>query len=89
MSTLATSWAFQVDTTPPIGGHVYDGSIAMVNGSVKDIDYQTDTKVISSHWQGFHESHSTIKDYFVTVGTCPKCGNILSKQAVGITNGRI
>ncbi|XP_052067298.1 uncharacterized protein LOC127706680 [Mytilus californianus] len=85
LSTLATSWAFQVDTTPPTAGHVYDGDKSQLTGSVKDIDYQTETKVLHACWEGFHESHSTIKDYFVSIGTCPQCEDILQEQAVGIT----
>ncbi|CAC5386461.1 unnamed protein product [Mytilus coruscus] len=85
LSSLATSWAFQVDTTPPTPGHVYDGDKSQLTGSVKDIDYQTDTKVLHACWEGFHESHSTIKNYYVSVGTCPQCEDILQEQAVGIT----
>ncbi|CAC5386466.1 unnamed protein product [Mytilus coruscus] len=85
LSSLATSWTFQVDTMPPTPGHLYDGDKSQLTGSVKDIDYQTDTKVLYAHWEGFHESHSTIKDYYVSVGTCPQCEDILQEQAVGIT----
>ncbi|XP_076113973.1 uncharacterized protein LOC143082259 [Mytilus galloprovincialis] len=85
LSSLATSWAFQVDTTAPTPGHVYDGDKSQLTGSVKDIDFQTETKVLHACWEGFHESHSTIKDYYVSVGTCPQCEDILQEQAVGIT----
>ncbi|XP_063415906.1 uncharacterized protein LOC134697555 [Mytilus trossulus] len=84
LSSLATSWAFELDTTPPTPGHVYDGDKDQVTGSVKDIDYQTETKVLHAHWEGFHESHSTIKDYYVSIGTCPQCEDILGQQAIGI-----
>ncbi|CAG2233138.1 unnamed protein product [Mytilus edulis] len=86
LSTLATSWASQVDTTPPTPGHVYDGDKSQLTEGVKDIDYQTETKVLHAHWEGFHESHSTIKDYYVSVGTCPQCEDILHEQAMGITH---
>ncbi|CAG2247188.1 unnamed protein product [Mytilus edulis] len=85
LSSLATSWAFQVDTTPPTPGQVYDGNKRQLTGSIKDIDYQTETKVLYAYWEGFHESHSTIKDYFVSVGTCPSCEDVLQQQAIGIT----
>ena len=88
LSSLATSWAFQVDTTPPTVGHVYDGDVTQLNNSIKDIDYQTETKDVHACWEGFHDSHSTIKNYYVSVGTCRQCEDILSEQAVGITNGR-
>ncbi|CAC5370733.1 unnamed protein product [Mytilus coruscus] len=85
LSSLATSWAFQVDTTPPTPGHVYDRDMSQQTGSVKDIDYQTETKVLHAFWEGFHESHSTIKDYYISVGTCPQCEDFLQQQTVGIT----
>ncbi|CAG2234222.1 unnamed protein product [Mytilus edulis] len=84
LSSVATSWAFELDTTPPTPGHVYDGDKDKMTGSVKDIDYQTETKVLHAHWEGFHESHSTIKDYYVSIGTCPQCEDILGQQAIGI-----
>ena len=87
MSSLATSWAFQSDTTPPTGGHVYDGEITLSTQRMKDIDFQTETKVLHAYWEGFHDSHSAIKDFYVSVGTCPQCGDVLPLQAVGITNG--
>ncbi|XP_071123173.1 uncharacterized protein [Mytilus edulis] len=86
LSSLATSWAFQVDTTPPTPGHVYDGDNTVLTGDVKDIDYQTETKVIHVYWEGFHDTHSIIQEYYVSVGTCPQCEDILTEQAVGITN---
>ena len=86
---MATSWAFQVDTTPPTAGHVYDGEKSLSTQSVKDIDYQLETKVLHAYWEGFHDSHSAIRDYFVSVGTCPQCGDILPEQAIGITNGKL
>ncbi|VDI61828.1 polycystin 2 [Mytilus galloprovincialis] len=84
LSSVATSWAFELDTTPPTPGHVYDGDKDLVTGSIKDIDYQIKTKVLHAHWEGFHESHSTIKDYYVSIGTCPQCEDILGQQAIGI-----
>ncbi|XP_076117799.1 uncharacterized protein LOC143085385 [Mytilus galloprovincialis] len=84
LSSVATSWAFELDTTPPTPGHVYDGDKDQVTGSIKDIDYQIETKVLHAHWEGFHESHSTIKDYYVSIGTCPQCEDILGQQAIGI-----
>ena len=68
---------------------MYDGDKDQVTGSVKDIDYQTETKVLHAHWEGFHESHSTIKDYYVSIGTCPQCEDILGQQAIGIAYGEL
>ena len=87
LSSLATSWAFRVDTTPPTAGHVYDGDRSQITGSEKDIDFQTETKVLHSYWEGFHDSHSTIKEYYISIGTCRLCQDILPEQAIGIAYG--
>ncbi|CAC5414424.1 unnamed protein product [Mytilus coruscus] len=84
LSSVATSWAFVVDTTPPIGGHVYDGQRSQMTGDLKDIDYQTETKMLYAYWQGFHDSHSYIQEYYVSVGTCNLCDDVFSRQALGI-----
>ncbi|XP_063399976.1 uncharacterized protein LOC134684607 [Mytilus trossulus] len=84
LSSVATSWAFVVDTTPPTGGHVYDGKRSHMTGDVKDIDYQTETKTLYGYWQGFHDSHSHIQEYYVSVGTCDLCDDVLRRQALGI-----
>jgi hypothetical protein len=74
---------------PPTAGHVYDGDITLLAGSVKDIDYQMETEVLHAYWEGFHDSQSTIKDYYVSVGTCLQCEDILPEQAIGITHGTV
>lgn len=86
MSSLATSWAFVVDTTPPVAGHVYDGNTSNSNG-IKDVDYQTDTSSLYAYWEGFHDQHSAIREFLVCVGDCPHCDNLLSCQSIGIATG--
>ena len=54
---------------------------------MKDIDYQTETEVLHAYWEGFHDSHSTIQEYYISIGRCPGCEDILSEQAIGITEG--
>ncbi|KAK3101903.1 hypothetical protein FSP39_007221, partial [Pinctada imbricata] len=83
LMSLATSWAFVVDTTPPIGGHVYDGK-STNPVTRKDVDFQTDMSTLDVYWEGFHDPHTPIKEYFISVGTCPQCENVLGNQAVGI-----
>ncbi|KAK3101031.1 hypothetical protein FSP39_000383, partial [Pinctada imbricata] len=83
LMSLATSWAYVVDTSPPIAGHVYDGMSSNLEGR-KDVDFQTDMSYISAFWEGFHDSHSAIQEYYVSIGTCPGCMNSLDNQAVGM-----
>lgn len=66
---------------------MYDGEQSQLTGSKKDIDFQTKTKVLHSYWEGFHDSHSTIKEYYISIGTCPHCEDILPEQATGIAHG--
>ena len=72
--------------SPPIAGHVYDGSPEKALSYMKDVDYQTDIRTLSSFWEGFHDPHSTIKTYYVSVGTCTDCEDVLTNQVIGISN---
>ena len=81
--SMATSWAYTVDLSPPVAGHIYDG----VPGSVlADIDFQTDMSALTVYWEGFHDPHSAIKEYYISVGTCPSCDDVLGRQAIGIVS---
>ncbi|XP_052095904.1 uncharacterized protein LOC127731085 [Mytilus californianus] len=80
MMTIASSWAYIFDMSPPVAGHVYDG---MKDTSPSDIDYQTDMSSISVHWEGFHDPHTVIKNYFVHIGTCSGCNNVMEQQYNG------
>ncbi|XP_076113983.1 uncharacterized protein LOC143082268 [Mytilus galloprovincialis] len=83
--STASSWAYIYDMSPPIAGHVYDGSRETAASYMKDIDYQTDVKTLSAYWEGFYDPHSTIKSYYVSIGTCPKCEDVLANQDIGIS----
>jgi hypothetical protein len=76
----ASSWAYIFDMSPPIAGHVYDGSPEQALSYMKDVDYQTDIRTLSSFWEGFHDPHSTIKTYYVSVGSCPDCEDVLTVE---------
>ena len=76
-----------MDTTPPTDGHVYDGQRSQMTGDQKDVDYQRESKVLYAYWEGFHDSHSMIQEYYVSVGTCQKCDNVLNRQSLGIVEG--
>lgn len=54
---------------------------------IKDRDYQSETTVLYAYWEGFHDPHSPIQEYFVSVGTCQSCDNVLGRQALGIAEG--
>ncbi|KAI8485722.1 hypothetical protein Bbelb_365560, partial [Branchiostoma belcheri] len=81
---MATSSAVTVETTPPTMGNVYDGRRKDV---ASDVDYQPDVTSVHAHWDGFHDPHTAIISYSWSVGTCPKCSNILQPQNVGILTG--
>nr|XP_034301655.1 uncharacterized protein LOC105322112 [Crassostrea gigas] len=84
LMSLATSWAYNVDNSPPIAGHVYDG--LPLSGNQSDIDFQTDMSALNVYWEGFFDPHSAIKEYYVSVGNCPGCDNVISTQALGMVN---
>lgn len=82
--TLASSWAYVFDMSAPVSGHVYDG---IKDTSPSDIDYQTDMSSISVHWEGFHDPHTVIKNFFVHIGTCSGCSNVMEQQYIGAHSG--
>ncbi|XP_078322971.1 uncharacterized protein LOC111122905 [Crassostrea virginica] len=82
--SMATSWAYSVDFSPPLKGHVFD---IQPNGSNRlDIDFQTDLSRLLVFWEGFFDQHSAIKEYIVSIGTCQECGDVIVQQSVGMTN---
>ena len=84
---MATSWAYSVDFSPPLKGHVFD--IQPNRSNRQDIDFQTDLSKLLVFWEGFFDQHSAIKEYIVSIGTCQECGDVIVQQSVGMTNGRI
>ncbi|XP_060084880.1 uncharacterized protein LOC132564227 [Ylistrum balloti] len=84
--SLASSWAVTVDLTPPVIGHVYDGKPEDHLINQKDRDFQTDRTYIAAYWEGFHDAHSNIREFSVSIGTCRGCQEVLETQAVGITS---
>ncbi|KAK3083351.1 hypothetical protein FSP39_020593 [Pinctada imbricata] len=85
LSSLASSWAYILDLSPPVPGRVYDGERAVNSSSYFDEDYKNHTNFLAAFWTGFHDPHSTITDYYVSIGTCKTCQNILARQPMGIT----
>ncbi|KAL3841826.1 hypothetical protein ACJMK2_019925 [Sinanodonta woodiana] len=85
LSSLATSWAYIVEASPPIAGHVYDGNSSLADQlGIKDLDFQTDLKNLTVRWEGFYDPHSAVTSYYISVGTCPQCEDILTEQNIGI-----
>ena len=84
--TLATSWAYIVDLSAPLRGHVFD---VLPSGDIKtDIDFQTDMSRLKVTWNGFHDPQTPIKEYFISIGTCSSCDDVISRQSVDIINGK-
>ena len=86
--TTASSLAYLYDQSPPVPGSVYDGVRHHTSLDRKDKDYQTISNRLSCYWEGFHDPHSTIKMYYISIGTCHRCHDVIMKQAVGITSSR-
>ena len=87
MYSQAVTWALVVDTSPPIAGHVYDGRRVDGQQGRRDADFQTDISYLASYWEGFYDPHSTIKEYYISLGSCKECENVIGNQAIGITQG--
>lgn len=83
LSTTVTSWAFTVEASPPVAGHVFDGDKSQTSGQ-NDLDFQTHLDYLSAYWEGFNDPHSTIIDYYISIGTCVLCQDVLQHQAIGI-----
>ncbi|XP_070562336.1 uncharacterized protein [Ptychodera flava] len=81
LSTIASSQAIVIDTSPPNAGFVYDGAPGNSN---KDIDYQSNTKSLKVYWEAFNDPHTRVTDYAWTIGTCPGCDDVLGEQHVGL-----
>lgn len=86
LSTTVTSWAFTVEASPPVAGHVFDGDKSQTSGQ-NDLDFQTHLDYLSAYWEGFNDPHSTIIDYYISIGTCVLCQDVLQHQAIGIVYG--
>ncbi|XP_056015772.1 uncharacterized protein LOC125675332 [Ostrea edulis] len=84
LMSMATSWAYTVDLSPPVQGHVLD--VLPTKSITVDIDFQTDTEALAVVWYGFLDPHSLIQEYFINIGTCPLCDDVIGRQSVGLVN---
>ena len=81
--SVASSWAFIVDSSEPETGDVYDGSMVTDTDYV-DHDYLDTSSSVHVRWKGFFDPHTPITEYFVSLGSCKGCENIKEKQPNGL-----
>ncbi|XP_078695733.1 uncharacterized protein LOC144924478 [Branchiostoma floridae x Branchiostoma belcheri] len=62
-----------VDTSPPIAGLLYDGS---VHGH--DLNFTSDPNTICANWKDFHDEESGLSDYLWGVGSVPGTDDMVS-----------
>ncbi|KAI8516746.1 hypothetical protein Bbelb_053270, partial [Branchiostoma belcheri] len=62
-----------VDTSPPIAGVLYDGS---VHGH--DLNFTSDPNTICANWKDFHDEESGLSDYLWGVGSVPGTDDMVS-----------
>ena len=86
---MSSSWALLVVASGPVAGHVYDGPRPTSQSTLQDMDSQSDMTAIYAHWEGFYDPHTLIKGFYVRIGTCSGCGDVMNEQPVGITDGTL
>ena len=79
---VTTSLAYTIDSSPPSPGLVYDG--LPLGGRINDLDYKSDLSMLSSHWAGFTDPHTTVLEYFVAIGTESGGEDVQEKISVGM-----
>lgn len=75
-----------VETSPPTSGSVYDGP---EENLYIDVDYITSSDTYAVHWTDFIDPHTTVKEYYISVGSCKECDDIITEQSVGVATGKI
>lgn len=68
---------------------MYDGKEDDLDLGQRDTDHQTDMNTLYARWEGFHDIHTAIKEFYVSIGRCPHCNDVLTSQPIGITEGRL
>lgn len=74
-----------VDSTPPSAGIVYDGPEENLH---RDVDFFTSTSEYFAHWTDFTDPHTTVTEFFVKIGSCKGCDDLLNEQSVGARTGQ-
>ena len=57
---------------------IWDGS------TLSDVDYQSDSTMISARWHGLFDEESYINEYLVSVGTTPGESDIIHDMSAGV-----
>ena len=87
IKTFRTFGAFQVDSSAPLAGHVYDSPAAANETHLRDYDWVTEMTSLCASWEGFHDPHSSIVGYAWKIGLCKGCNDVLVEQFIGLANG--
>ncbi|KAK3088800.1 hypothetical protein FSP39_023833, partial [Pinctada imbricata] len=61
-----------------VDGHYYYSHI------ITDVDFQRDVTTLCVHWNGFHDPHSKLSYYEVSIGTVPGDTDVLDWTNVGL-----
>lgn len=73
---LVIFWVYRVDFLLLIVGYIYDGVLGF---ELVDIDFQTDMFVLNVYWEGFYDFYFVIKEYYISVGTCFFCDDVIGR----------
>ncbi|XP_061173567.1 uncharacterized protein LOC133182736 [Saccostrea echinata] len=79
LSTLVSSLAFVIDSSPPHEGFVVDG-----NETGIDIDFQRNITHICSRWDGFHDPHTELAYYEIGIGTTRDTNDVFPATSIGL-----
>ena len=79
--TVSTSDGVLIDTSPPVGGDVRDGSL--VN---EDIDYQLSARILSLTWDKISDSESGIQSLEVAFGTQPGRDDVIESRSISASS---
>ena len=71
-------------------GVVFDGlpDTSSLSAGEQDVAYWSDVGVLSAHWRGFSEPHSTLGGYWWAIGRCPGCTDTQPFISVGLKQGQ-
>ncbi|KAK2183533.1 hypothetical protein NP493_308g03123 [Ridgeia piscesae] len=75
-----TSDGVIADTSPPVGGVVFDGI------ATEDMDYQSSKSMLSAHWLNFHDPESGLLYMEWWAGTTPGRSDILAPTRLHVTD---
>ncbi|XP_025085446.1 uncharacterized protein LOC112558908 [Pomacea canaliculata] len=83
--TSAVSRPWVVMTSAPAAGHVYDGPPPTDGGVAFDVDFTRSPSDVAAFWRGFSTSLSPVATYYVRLGTCSGCDDIVGEFDIGLS----